>query len=714
MPTVVTAASWGDFNGDNYLDLYVGGYEAGDSSSYYPDVIYTNNRNGTFTQTWTQGLDAVTTPGQPRPAHGVTTADWDQDHDLDVYVSYYRLEPNALWRNNGSGTFTDVAGSHNALAASPGYYGGHSIGAAWGDFNNDGLIDLFAGNFAHAGQPESRFLKNRGPTADYAFQDMGTRGVFYQESYASPTTGDIDNDGDLDLYFTTVYPIASFGVPNYPILFRNDGNFNFVDVTTDWGLPKSGTVATAQAAFADYDNDGYLDLMTDGKLYRNSGGTNHYLKVRLDGELFRDATAIGTQVRINLNGQTLTRQVEGAVGHGNQNDHTLHFGLGSYTGPLALQVLWPDGHAQTVNVAGVDQIITVQDRPDVPNLLMNFDSSSGVGSVAQGLVNSWTASTGQVATPWAGSASARPTVVPDVFAGGQAGIKFDGLNDLLVFSDAALPAGPSSEFTMAVVFNIPAYTASEPPYRPTWVSWGDDGNNALKEAAMAVGREVGGGDGPGRYLLFRQNGNDVHAPALKIDEATNYVAIISRDGFGNITFDLVSADSTQSAVGNGGGSNIVLERGRIGNMLDGNNSEAFLHWFNGHIGRIIMYDQQLSDTERAALILSLNSYLVTPLLGDLNGDGFVGQDDLNVVLGAWGQTVTPGNMQLGDPSGDGFVGQDDLNPVLGNWGQGVPLAAHAIPEPQSVILVVGALLCLASGILKRLTVPNKVVRSPCE
>lgn len=400
MPVNSRGATWSDFNHDGYLDLYVGGYEEFPTATY-ADVIYTNNRNGTFTKTWTEGLDGVTTPGRPRPARGITSADWDQDGDMDVYVSNYRLEPNTLLQNDGAGTFTDVASAKNALATSPGYSGGHSIGAVWGDFNNDGLIDLFAGNFAHndasrPNQPQSRFLMNRGPAAGYAFEDKGTGGVFYQESYASPTAGDIDNDGDLDLYFTTVYPIASFGVPNYPILYRNDGNFQFVDITTTWGLPKTGSISTYQAAFADYDNDGYLDLVTDGKLYHNSGGTNHYLKVRFDSDPLRDATAIGTQVRISLNGKTLTRQVEGAVGEGNQNDHTLHFGLGSYTGPLSLQVNWPNGGAQTVNVSGVDQTITIGNPPKPTGVVVITPSSDandtwivpgsgGAHSVADGM-----------------------------------------------------------------------------------------------------------------------------------------------------------------------------------------------------------------------------------------------------------------------------------------------------------------------------------------
>ena len=95
------------------------------------------------------------------------------------------------------------------------------------------------------------------------------------------------------------------------------------------------------------------------------------------------------------------------------------------------------------------------------------------------------------------------------------------------------------------------------------------------------------------------------------------------------------------------------------------------------------------------LVLEVNSALA----GDLNGDGFVGQDDLNIVLGDWGN-MPPGDPRA-DPSGDGFVGQDDLNPVLADWGQGTPpptfagssLSAAAVPEPSSILLLAMAIPC---------------------
>ncbi|MEZ6190512.1 MAG: PEP-CTERM sorting domain-containing protein [Phycisphaerales bacterium] len=91
------------------------------------------------------------------------------------------------------------------------------------------------------------------------------------------------------------------------------------------------------------------------------------------------------------------------------------------------------------------------------------------------------------------------------------------------------------------------------------------------------------------------------------------------------------------------------------------------------------------------LTLQLIGEVVGMLVGDLNGDGFVGIEDLNIVLGNWNQNVTAGDKLLGDPSGDGFVGIEDLNTVLGNWNAGTPpVSAANIPEPGAVgVMAVG-------------------------
>lgn len=338
-------AALGDFNGDGVLDAYVGGYEDWGNQITYPDHLLFGVEGG-LQLGWKEASFR---------ARGVTACDFDEDGDLDVYVSNYRLQPNRLWANDGSGGLEDVAAARGAVATSEGFGGGHSIGSAWGDFDGDGRFDLFAGNFAHVDsrgdQPKSRFLRQ----ADEAFEDRGTCGVFYQESYASPAAADFDGDGDLDLYFTTVYGTASFGRPNHPVLYRNDGDWTFTDVTAEEGLAE--LPATYQAAWADFDADGDVDLVTAGRLFVNRGETPSYLLVDV---VDAGGPVIGTQVRVRLGERVVTRQVESGTGQGNSNEPRLHLGLGEHEGALEVEVLWPDGERETVEVEGSNRLLKIQ------------------------------------------------------------------------------------------------------------------------------------------------------------------------------------------------------------------------------------------------------------------------------------------------------------------------------------------------------------------
>lgn len=363
---VAGSAAWGDFTGNGFVDLYVSGYEQWETSTTFQDLLLINGGRESFTGVW------INTGYRGR---GVTACDFDQDSDLDVYVSNYRLQPNVLGRNDGTGLLANVAAAYNVSGARPGYSGGHSIGAVWGDFNNNGLFDLFAGNFSHGGQPESTFFRNRGPAHAYHFDYMGPCGIFWQESYASPAAGDFDNDGLLDLFFTTVYDVGSGWIRNYPALFRNEGGFQFVDATS---LGLSGLNPTYQAAWADFNNNGRLDLLTAGGLFVNEGPAGNWLKVRLQGDgVAVDRSAIGAQVRIRIGDQILTRQVEAGTGQGNQNDLTLHFGLGEHEGPVDLEIRWRDGTEtlragiqpnRTVEVA-YRGVFTTRARPETVVLL---------------------------------------------------------------------------------------------------------------------------------------------------------------------------------------------------------------------------------------------------------------------------------------------------------------------------------------------------------
>ena len=344
------AASWGDFNNDGFVDLYVGGYESWPKDTY-ADFILSNEEGKSFKVDWQEVRYR---------ARGISSCDFDRDGDLDVYVSNYRLQPNILWQNNGKGKFTDITGEFGALANGPGFGGGHSIGASWGDFDNDGNFDLFAGNFAHkdsrGNQPESVWLRNTGKEGKFKFENKGQGGIFYQESYSSPSAADYDNDGNLDLLFTTVYGVASFGRKNNPVLFRNEGQFKFSNANAATKL--EGLGATYQAAWADFDNDGDLDLMAAGRFFVNSGKKeNHWLRIKLECKKKTvNRFAVGAQVRLKLNnGKILSRQVESGTGQGNQNELTLHFGLGSYDQPVKVEIFWPDGTILNLDGVPVDQ-----------------------------------------------------------------------------------------------------------------------------------------------------------------------------------------------------------------------------------------------------------------------------------------------------------------------------------------------------------------------
>jgi len=344
-------ATWGDFDGDGFLDLYIGGTEG---PGYQPNTVLHNKGDGTFEQRWQPG-------GKARPTRGITTADFDEDGDLDVYISNYRLEPNLLWQNDGKGAFREVGRAFGVWGDGGLGAWGHTIGSCWGDLDNDGHLGLFVGNFSHAPsyQDRPKFLRNKGPEGGFRFEEKtGKAGLHWQESYASPSLGDYDNDGDLDLYFTTVYGTASRGIKNYPVLYRNEGNWRFVNVTAETGLSHIGP--TYQAAWADFDNDGDLDLLTNGRLYQNNTPPQHWLEVRLRGGGKVNRDAIGAQVRIRLGDRIMTRQKTVGTGASNQNSPTLHFGLGDHGEDVELLIRWPQTAAVQKVKTQVDRVVVVE------------------------------------------------------------------------------------------------------------------------------------------------------------------------------------------------------------------------------------------------------------------------------------------------------------------------------------------------------------------
>jgi len=343
-PKAVQGAAAADIDGDGWVDVYVTNYEEWRGRTYpFPDILLRNDK-GSLRERWSP------LPERISAGRGATVCDFDRDGRMDVYVSNYRLYPNSLWTEDGLGGLKDHAGSAHAdcgsrfkLPVMKDLRGrryrkcGFTIGSVWADFDNDGWFDLFVGNFSHppASQDRPIFLRNGfGEGRGRFFDESGKAALPWQESYAHPAAADFDNDGRVDLYFTTVYPYGDTSR-----LLRNLGGWGFRDVTLYAGARTEGTY---QAAWGDFDNDGRPDLMAGGRLFRNSTQGGSWLKVRLEGRRSNRA-AIGAQVIARAGGRVFARQVESGTGTGNQNELTLHFGLGEASGEAEVEIRWPSG-----------------------------------------------------------------------------------------------------------------------------------------------------------------------------------------------------------------------------------------------------------------------------------------------------------------------------------------------------------------------------------
>jgi enediyne biosynthesis protein E4 len=330
-----------DMDNDGYIDLYVANYEIWKKRLGYHDIILRNDK-GSLVKQW-EASDEKLMRGR-----GATSCDFNNDGLMDIYVSNYRLMPNFLWVNKGNWKMSDKAREYGCAGGErksavfknsrkiPYFSSGHTIGSLWADFDNDTYFDLFVGNFSHPPKYQDRplFLKNGGPAKKYHFSDKSALAkIPWQESYCSPAAADVDNDGLVDVFFNTIYPRDTGR------LFHNQGGWRFKDVT-----PRSTIKArrSYQNAFADFDNDGRIDLLTSGRLYRNVTNARNWLEITLNGKA-PNTSAIGAKVIIDCNGKKYIRQVEAGTGEGNQNDLRLHFGIGKASGSVKVKVIWPNG-----------------------------------------------------------------------------------------------------------------------------------------------------------------------------------------------------------------------------------------------------------------------------------------------------------------------------------------------------------------------------------
>jgi enediyne biosynthesis protein E4 len=383
---------FGDYDNDGDLDLYV---PIGFWGARVMNMLLRNDR-GIFRDV---ALDAGLTDTQI--TDNAIWLDYNRDGFVDIYAGNLMLsnQRNILYQNNGDGTFTDVTEKVGLEVVFSEESGGSNGGMAAGDFNGDGWPDLYVGVF----RDRNRLFLSDGKGG---FNESTSGDVSNPGDAFGVAAGDIDNDGDLD-----IFQAAGGGSQlERSILLLNLGEGQFLDVAEAVGLSPLSAEITLGAIFADIENDGDLDLVTasphflflnDGGglfedqtvqsgiagddyanlavsdynldgfldvyvsrignditgLYHNNGNTNHWLRVELVG-VESNRSGIGARVVATSDDLSQMREISGGYGF-KQNEMVAHFGLGERTQVDQLEIRWPSGQVDVLTDIPVDQKIRI-------------------------------------------------------------------------------------------------------------------------------------------------------------------------------------------------------------------------------------------------------------------------------------------------------------------------------------------------------------------
>src|SRR5688572_21848157 len=387
-------ASWGDYDRDGFLDLYVTGYvrytppdqaeQAGkydvenpssiNPSSFRPErnLLFHNNRDGTFTEV-ARSAGVADTAGRGLAA---AWADFDEDGWPDLYVANDQSD-NVFYRNLGNGKFADL--SHSARVAD--YRS--AMGIAVGDWDGDGDQDMFLTHWiAQENALYSNAIaqtKTRSAAPPVTFMDDADRYGLGQTSLDFVGWGtsfiDYDNDGTLDLFVVNGSTLQKRDDPAQLVPMRNQMFWNrggmdgFFDVSTASGPSFARELVGRGAAFADYDNDGDVDAFIvnhdgPGLLLRNDGGNrNHWLAVEVRGAT-SNRQGIGAKLRLVVGPTSYVRQVGAQASYLSQNSLIETFGLGAATQADTLEISWPGGARDVRTELPANQrIVATEGRP---------------------------------------------------------------------------------------------------------------------------------------------------------------------------------------------------------------------------------------------------------------------------------------------------------------------------------------------------------------
>ena len=294
-------------------------------------------------------------------AMGVGAADYDGDGFVDIYVANDHMV-NYMYKNDGGKGFSEV-GIPSGTAFNQVGEGTISMAVDFGDYNNDGQLDLWVSDDGYCSLYENQgngvFTEMAYPSgiAVAAAQHVGWSSAFI----------DYDNDGDNDIFKTNGELKHLYGQEDQ--IFENDGNGKFNDVSVERGAYFKEELVGRGAAFGDYDNDGDIDiyivnLHDDGVLLRNDhGNDNNWIKLHLIGTI-SNRDAVGARVKITTGSKEQIAQKKSASGYLSQSDPRIHFGLGNHSMVDKIEIIWPSGKVQVIQHVEAGKIITITEGED--------------------------------------------------------------------------------------------------------------------------------------------------------------------------------------------------------------------------------------------------------------------------------------------------------------------------------------------------------------
>ncbi len=383
-----TSCAFVDYDRDGHLDLYVVNYLSyelakdkdwfdwrGEKTYGNPqvyegisDILYRNNGDATFTDV-TRRAGVYNDGGK---GLGVTCGDYDNDGYIDIYVAN-DTTPNFLYRNVGSGRFVDIGPFAGAAYNEHGVAEG-GMGVDFGDYNNDGSLDIFVTNYAY----ETNTLYHN--TSDGALSDLTDTAHLGDVSFLKVAFGtkffDADNDGFLDLFVANGHLYSTIDSESdtleyaqADLFFLNTGQSSFVDISTQSGDYFSVKRVGRGAAFGDYDNDGDTDIFVvnlnqAGVLLRNEGGNrNNWLMVKTVG-VKSNRDGCGARIKVSTSWGVQIREVQAGSSYLSGHDLRSLFGLGSATKVKQVEISWPSGLKQRITDVEANQILVVTEGVD--------------------------------------------------------------------------------------------------------------------------------------------------------------------------------------------------------------------------------------------------------------------------------------------------------------------------------------------------------------